>query len=266
MAVDLVHTTLAIYIWMGLLWRPSLSYPQRLFAFTRELAGQHRWLDRGLRDELRYMRSALPFIYADLARTPAPWVTATDASGPGDAQFEPEFPGAFCVAISQPPYHAIEAVMASIETVGRTFHMAGPLGGSARELAALPGTPLLARTVVPASWCSSEVPWTSVVARRWRTPVEISRGELRTEILGTRIGAASGAATRHELLTLGDNQGAVALVVRGRSPHPDQNRQLRHLAAAEAFGDLRARAAWVMTTRMPADWGTRPDATGRGAH
>jgi len=262
-AVDLVHTTLAIYIWMGLLWRPCLSYPQRLFSFTRQHAGEHRWLDCSLRDELRYMRAALPFIYADLARQPAPWVTATDASGPGDSQYDPAFPGAYCVAVSQPPYHEIVGVMAAIETVGRTFHMAGPLGGEARQLASLPGTQLLARTVIPASWCSPAVPWRSVIARRWRSAVEISRGELRAEVLGVRVGAATGGGARRELLLLGDNQGAVAQVVRGRSSHPDQNQQLRHLASTEAIGDMRARAAWVMTTRMPADWGTRPDAEGR---
>jgi len=260
--VDRVHTALSIFVWMALLWRPALSYPQEIFNFTRDHAGRMTWLPREVRRELRWMRGALPFLYADLGRDAAPWVMASDASGPGDAAGDDRFPGAYCVAVGQPARAEVQAVIDGIETVGRRNHMPGPLGGPARQLASLPEVTLLARTVVPREWCSASTPWRSILARRWRTPLEIGRGELRAQVLAARLSAGAGVARRSEVLLLGDNQGSVGTIVRGRSRLKVQNYQMRLLAASEAFGDIRSRAAWISTTRMPADQGTRPDELG----
>jgi len=187
---------------------------------------------------------------------------ASDASGPGDATHDDSFPGAYCIAVSQPAYDEVRAVIDDIETVGRKNHMPSPLGGPARQLASLPEVSLLARTVIPRKWCTESTPWRSVLARRWRTPLEIGRGELRAQVLAARLSAGAGIARRGEVLLLGDNQGSVGTIVRGRSRLKVQNDQMRLLAATEAFGDLRSRAAWISTSRMPADTGTRPDEHG----
>ena len=60
--INLVHTALAVYVWMAMLRRPALSLPQSVFRLTRECRDEVRWLDERVRAELRLMRAVLAFI------------------------------------------------------------------------------------------------------------------------------------------------------------------------------------------------------------
>jgi len=169
--ISLVHTTLAIYVWMAMLWRPALSFPQAIFKLTREHRDEVRWLDERVRHELRLMRAALAFLYADLARNVMPWVAAMDAAGPGDEKVAGEFPGAYCLAVAAPPYDEVLQAVSAIEVVGRAHAVPVGPGEVAPSTQLVADFPYLARTVVPEKWFKGDVPWHIFFARRWKAPV-----------------------------------------------------------------------------------------------
>ena len=101
------------------------------------------------------------------------------------------------------------------------------------------------------------------MARRWRRPSRITRGESR--------GAANWLHTlvktclrvpelrRRIAVQLTDNVCTAAIWARGRARPDDLNSICRLKFGLEALGDIRARAPWVDTKHMPADGGTRAD-------
>jgi len=262
-----VHTAVGIYGWLALLWRPAFSVISVTFRFLEAYPRCRRTLPEAVRAELRAMRDLLPFIFVDLTRPVAPVVLAQDAAG-AEAGVAPQRGlkfGAWCIAMAAPPRPEIEEVWRSVEAVGRRGLLPtvrGAMAGS-KELAAVATLPRIQRTVVPARWATNATTWHRVLARRWRYPMDICQGELKAAVMWGRLLARSQLCRHMEYLGLGDNQGAVAILGKGRSGRPWYNADVRRLAAFEAVGDFRLRETWVPTWAEAADGGTRPDSSGR---
>ena len=78
---DILHSALAVFIWLALLWRPALSLPFHMFSYIRTYPHMTRPLPDSIITELKYMLGMLPFVYADLGRHTASSVLSQDASG-----------------------------------------------------------------------------------------------------------------------------------------------------------------------------------------
>ena len=129
------------------------------------------------------------------------------------------------------------------------------------------GSPLdersIHRTILPGSWFSEESDWKPIVARRWKIPEHISRGEARAALRSLEAACSvvlDGHCPWLELWLLGlcDNHTATAVWLRGRSAVWDLNQIQRRRAALEMLFAVRHRLGWTPTSLMPADGGTRP--------
>jgi len=262
--VNQVRCLLAQFMWSALLWRPALSFPDRIFRWCADCAGMTMRLPRVIRQELILMKDMLIFIYADLALQPGDVVLSQDAAG-GDgkvlANGRPFF-GAFCIAAALPPAPEVKMVLSHVENAGRKSYVPDQLGSLPRVLQEAPFTPTVPRSWIPRSWCSATVPWTRLLARCWQALIGIAEGELRSTVVWTRVLAGAPWARRREFLDLGDNQSSVSCIAHGRSGVGTNNRQMRVLAANEAIGQFRLRSTWVGTLYQPSDSGTRPNAEG----
>jgi len=262
-----VHTAVGIFVWLGLLWRPALSVVAATFRFLQNHAGQRRVVPMEVWLELRAMRDLLPFLFMDLTRQVAPVVLAQDAAGaePGASSSRGLRHGAWCLAIAAPPREEIWEVWKSVEAVGRKGLLPtvrGAMAGS-RELASVATLPRVFRTVVPQRWITNKTTWQRVFARRWKYALDICQGELKAAVHWGRLLARTPSARNLDFLGLGDNQGAVSILGKGRSARPWYNKDARKLAAYEVAGGFRLRQTWVPTWAEPADGGTRPDSAGR---
>ena len=79
---DLLHTMMAIYIWLCSCWRPGMAVVSATFEYVRVYRGLVRELWPTVRDEVNMMRGFIPFLMLDMGRTKAPIVLAQDAAGP----------------------------------------------------------------------------------------------------------------------------------------------------------------------------------------
>jgi len=266
-AADL-HAIVGIFIWFGLLWRPCLSIPSELFRVLQLGHAFVRWT-AALRQEARWMRDILPFVFVSLDKRAAPVVLSQDAAGPSLDDFRSvglRF-GAWCLAAATPPPAEVAAVLSEVETIGRAGLLPTMGGGPpdhVRLMKQALDIPLIHRTLVPTTWATNAVPWVRLLARRWRSAIDICHAELKAGTAWVRILARLGDAVRgFEFLGLGDNQGAVGISSRGRSPRPPLNAEMRVQCAYEAIGEFRMRQTWTPTWAQPADGGTRPSPTGR---
>jgi len=263
-SVNALRTVTAVFIWAGLLWRPSLSIPDRIFAFCRLHAGEIRELPGRVRGEIRNMRGLLPFLFASLDKPVAPFVLSQDASRPrGGESSHPRVPyGAFALSVGAPPLDEIHAVVRETDNVGKSALVPGPMGSSMKRLGLLPDRRLMARTIIPETWCNGSVTWRTVLARPWKYPAGIDEGELRAEVAWAKVLAATDVGYDEEIFDMSDNQGTVCLLGNGRSNRHHLNVLVRQFAAHEVVGGFTIRTGWVPTHRQPSDSGTRPDADG----
>jgi hypothetical protein len=165
---------------MWLLWGPSLSVLHYLFVFIRiaeatVLSGGPRlvrWWEPA-RAEAQLVRGMLPFIFADVGVKTAPIVLAQDVAGAasklcGGSRLRFS---AWCLAVAAPPQPEIEAVVSDVRLLGKASTMpAIALSVDPLPLARAPSLPLVSSTRVPSHLFSACVPWTLLIAHRWRFP------------------------------------------------------------------------------------------------
>jgi hypothetical protein len=189
--VSVVHTAMSIFIWFGLLWRPALSVVFECFRFVRTHAGRCVRLPNAIRWELITMRDVLGFLCVSLSMTFVPVVLAQDAAGPQTGTGDDTLRyGAWRIAAGTPPLAEVDAVIDSLETIGRAGLLPTigvgppvtiPILGKDEDI------PLIQRTVVPKTWISCAVAWERLLARRWQFPLGICEGELRATAVWSRI-------------------------------------------------------------------------------
>ena len=271
----------------ALLRRSTLTLTHACYAFIAQDRAGPLW--PSVCAELESMRRLLGFMIADLSRTCAPVVGATDASGPGgEGSSTPT--GAFCIAVGRPPEEEIVEIASRSELRHRSgigpehidpakyeaakfddespVFIVDPVDGL-RAVSAEGTTyrPTLCRSVLPSSWFAASAGWQLLLARRWARAEHITSGELRAGVVYLRavVGAASRLDVAHVewlVLTLGDNQVAISGLARGRSSRWNLNRLLRQRLALELASGICLLGAWCDTHHMPADGGTRPDSSG----
>ena len=88
------------------------------------------------------------------------------------------------------------------------------LGGPPLKLDDAPHLPLLNRTAIPQGWCTGDVLWERLLARRWARPLQICEGETRAAVAWARIMARVAQFHNTEVFDLVDNLGAVGLLSR----------------------------------------------------
>ena len=85
--------------------------------------------------------------------------------------------------------------------------------------------PLISRTKVPESWVNNSVDWTSLLAKRFRFPLDICEGEMRAANQWIDVLAARPEVRNTEVVHLGDDFAGVSMFTRGRSYRDQNNRQ-----------------------------------------
>jgi len=261
--VELVACLVAIYTWLGLLRRESLSTMQAVFSWITIARTRYTVIWESARKELRLMRDTLSLIYADLTRTPCGIVFAQDAAVDGP-RHDPQNRvsvrkrrGAYCLAVARPPYDEIRAVISDFATVGRGNAVPLSLGGRFNPLTYAPQTMLHGRTKIPTGWVNGSVQWMRVLARRFLHGLDISEGEARAALAWVRIFLRVSSMRDLEVLLLGDNAAVSGLVARGRTSKFNLNRIMRMIWCCAALSNNKYRIPWIDTSHQPADGGTR---------
>ena len=163
-------------------------------------------------------------MYLDLTKAPAPVVLAQDAAGAGSAESGTKH-GAFCLAISAPPIQEIEDVIKDSRLLGKATALPSLLlGARSQTQTAAHDMPLTLRSSVPRHWCEGKVQWFAILARKWRTAMDISEGETRSIVVWARVLLRAARSRGREFFDVSDNFSAVAVICRGRA-------QPRHLNA-----------------------------------
>ena len=167
--------------------------------------------------------------------------------------------GAFCLAHGTPPIDQITTLACRAE-VRRKVQITSVEG----ECPVLIDTdvPMIHRTLLPESWFESSSKWQLVLARRWKFPMHISRGETRASVMWLHILSSIRSFHNLDIVDLTDNMATDGCITKGRSSVHDLNRECRKRCAIEAFSGIRWLSTWTDTYHQPADGGTRPTASG----
>ena len=163
------------------------------------------------------MRGYLPLIGFDLTKKPAPIVIAQDAAGGGAGDSGTRH-GAFCLAVAAPPRDEILQVINATTLQGKARALPSLLLGARSALAVTPhDMPLTLRSQVRRHWCEGGVQWHAVLARKWKTHMDIAEGESRAVGVWGRDLLRYPGSRGQEVFDISDNFSVVAVFSRGRT-------------------------------------------------
>lgn len=238
-----VSTILGIYVWFGLLWRPSLAAPSAVYKWAQENFGQPlatAWPSMAF--EIRLMRTYAAFMRSSLTRRVLPAMLAQDAAGPGDE--EGGSCGTFVLAVGFPSLADLATVWSSRDVRGATVGSAvkvptrsgalGMLDRSANAGAAT-GDP---KEWIPVSGFRASVvaaaKWFRVLRGSWRWAGHINYGEGRGCPIWLTLAIKIGLRWLW-LSDLTDSRVVFAVFVKGRSSPFRYNLIARTRANLEAI-------------------------------
>ena len=242
---------------IALLWRPSLSILHAVYSLLQIPCNSLPVWD-SVRQELHLVLGILPLLSLRINRPVCPLVLAQDAAGATQDGRCPT--GAFCLAVGRFPFSEVSAAALRCEARGRS--QLSDTWDCRLQVSDLTWLSTLPRTILPTSWFTPAADWELLLARRWRWPLHINRGEAHAAIVWSEAFTQCPWAAGSICLDLSDNTATVGVLSRGRASPWGLNLEARRRCAIEGAGDVRFSTSWVDTHHMPADAGTRPDAQG----
>ena len=197
------------------------------------------------------MRGLLRFTQHRADRSVAPIVFSQDAEGCSLDQPT----GAYCLAAGAPPFDHILSLANRAEFRQKSF--VDPTQWRSTIRIEDVDFEVAERSILPDMWFSDAASWRLLLARHWKYPIHINRGECRASVLWLSIAATVDSLRGMDLLDVTDSQVSNGVLSRGRSAVFPLNRDCRRRAAIEAESGIIWNTTWADTWHQPADAGTR---------